>query len=202
MSNHTNDRAFCTEEVRGDTAEALASTQFLDLLAGFISKRISEDSVRLSELTRALTLTRATEGFEPVVRNAIRHFSEIRSEVIRFREQSGIPESLRADILAGFERLLANAREDLELLSVRVKEVPIGTKLDPSKHHVVKRFATASRDRLQTVARSVMPEFSWRTPFGETRFEPAEVWAFTALRESEDTQVDSSTNGQKKLATK
>ena len=162
-----------------------ASKQFVSLLTCIVAEQ-PKDSVNLSELTRALTLTRATEGFEPVVQNTIRHYRETYSEVNRFRHKKGVSEALRSDVLAGFERLLAKAREDLELLSVHVTEVPAGTSLNPSKHQVVKRFSTASTGKLCTVARCVMPEFSWQTPFGKARYEPAQVWAFTELREPKE----------------
>lgn len=187
------------EQIATDLGDAmhLVTEQFTGLLQSIVSVQ-PQETVLLRELTRALTLTRATEGFQPVVLNAIRTYREIHLEVLRFRYKKGIPAKLRADILAGFERLLAIAREDLALLSVSVSEVPAGTPLDLNQHQVVRRFETAREERLQTIARCVMPRFSWQTPYGKPRFEPAEVWAFTELIKRQPYGAEPSRNGKPK----
>lgn len=139
-------------------------------------------------LARALLLTGNGEKFEPCVQAAIRNYCSARREVLRYTYQVRLPKEVREDVLAGFKRVLADRRADLQHLAVRVEEVGRGSPLDLDFHRVEQKLATDDPDRLNTVYLCLTPVFHWISPHGVERLEPARVVAYTDFDEAPSTR--------------
>lgn len=140
------------------------------------------EAVTISDFTRAMLLTGNGERFEPAIRSAIRAYADTCQEQFRFTHQSGIPQNLREDILAGFARVSGTQEQDLRILGVEVRPVAEGTKIDPTCHQVVKQLATDDPTLLDTIRHCITPIFRWKSDH-VYRVEPARVTAYTTLKE-------------------
>lgn len=134
------------------------------------------------ELTRALTLSGNGERFELAVESVIRSFCAARDDVRRYASAKDVPDDLRDDIVAGFTRVMEEHRVDLHYLDVAIEEIETGTPLDIDRHDVVKKVASRSLRKANTVCECVSPAFRWKNGEGVERIRPAKVSVYSAQK--------------------
>lgn len=150
------------------------------LAKGLTQKAKENESSLVRDLTRALTLSGNGERFELAIEAAIRAYCEAREDVRKYSSVDSIPDNLREDIVAGFTRSMEGHRVELRLLGVEIEAIELGAPLDIEKHDVIKKIATRSTAKANTVGDCITPLFRWKNGEGIERLRPAKVAALVA----------------------
>ena len=137
----------------------------------------------MAEFFRTLLIANCGDGVEGAIDTAIDDYKFFREQWLALKHMSSfdsLPEEIREHITACYESVLTQFDIILSRVGVSVQEVAFGTEVNRSLHHVVERLETTDVSQLDTVCRTLQPQFRW-TIGNVERIRAAEVSAFTEL---------------------